>query len=415
MGALGIFPLALAIDQPKRQCANFLTVRIIQKHSAYRRRRSPMELDGLFDLTSSDDEGYRNRGRRSPMGGSSRRRGSYLTNGEIFGNNERRNRNRNRGTTTTSPPKMRGLFGFDSEEVSGSGDDAQTNAPTTEPGQTTDSQTNKPTTNAATTTIAVDTTVIDSTVSDATTGGSTENKKAIIVMLDETGSMQNIGGKAKGRQLVVNKMEKFRQMLQKKVQKDRVENQEITFVTFNTHAKWTSYDSIDQWPRIHLGNYNPGYQTNLFDTMGCVLSEFRSRNPNTDASVYLISDGVHAMNRKMRNKVAYKLDEVNEMVEELRNEGWNFNFYGATDVAGKDELKDHAIDLGFRAAETLVFDFNGKQFGALLKSMLSSITEKDDKKQTQIPKCEECKKGKAGKICRQKRKNQINAGLCVKA
>jgi len=235
------------------------------------------------------------------------------------------------------------------------------------------------------------------------------------------GSMQNIGGKGKGRQLVVNKMEKFRQMLQKKVQKDRVENQEITFVTFNTHAKWTSYDSIDQWPRIHSGNYNPGYQTNLFDTMGCVLSEFKSRNPNTDASVYLISDGVHAMNRKMRNKNAYKLDDVNEMVEELRNEGWNFNFYGATDVAGKDELKAHAIDLGFRAAETLVFDFNGKQFGALLKSMLSSIAGNkkeggnDEEEKKQIPKCEECKKGRAGKTCRKARANKIAAGSCVKA
>merc|ERR1712165_193875 len=117
--ALGIFPLALAIDQPKRQCANFLTVRIIQKHSGYRRRRSPMEFGGLFDPTSGDGSGDSS---------------------------------------------------DDNSWTTAAVSSAQTNPPTTEPGKTTDAQTNKPTTNAATTTIAVDTTTANDGTTDATTG-----------------------------------------------------------------------------------------------------------------------------------------------------------------------------------------------------------------------------------------------------
>merc|ERR1711879_592129 len=79
----------------------------------------------------------------------------------------------------------------------------------------------------------------------------------------------------------------------------------------------------------------------------------------------------------MGHLVAYREGEIKGMVEELRVDGWNFNFYGATTQAKKDELKDQANGLGFRAAETLVFDFDGRQFGALLKSMLKQIVGND--------------------------------------
>merc|ERR1719411_1689909 len=192
--------------------------------------------------------------------------------------------------------------------------------------------------------------------------------------------MQDIGGKGKGRDLVIKKMEMFRNMLNKKVEKDRVHDQPLTFVTFHESASWHSYDSINQWPTISRKNYNPGYQTNLYDSMGCVLSEYSSRHPDQEVSVYLISDGIHQLTRKKQHLVAYEESEVNNIVEELRTEGWNFHFYGATDVNKKEGLKKQAINLGFRAAETRVFDFNGKEFGALLKSILQNMVkgEKDN-------------------------------------
>jgi len=215
-------------------------------------------------------------------------------------------------------------------------------------------------------------------------------------------------------------MEKFRQMLVKKVENDKIIDQKITFITFNERAVWKTYDSIDQWPSITRKNYNPGYQTNLFDTMGCVLSEFKARAAYTDASVYLISDGVHAMQGKKKGREAYQDYEVKEMVEELREDGWHFNFYGATDENRKEALKSQAGNLGFRQAEMKVFDFNKKQFGELLKSMLKTMVKNDNldkepKDNKQIPECDKCQKGRAGKMCRKRRQNQIAAGLCIKA
>merc|ERR1711972_1020681 len=213
------------------------------------------------------------------------------------------------------------------------------------------------------------------TTTDATTEAPQE--KAIIVMLDATGSMKHIGGIYKGQDVVVKKMEMFRNMLNKKIQKDRVNDQPLTFVTFHESATMTSYNSIKEWPSISKRNYNPGYQTNLYDSMGCVLSEYKSKNPGQQVSVYLISDGIHQLGPKKRANVAYEAEEINEMVEDLRGvSNWNFHFYGATTDSKKAELKEEAINLGFRAAEIAVFDFNGKQFGSLLKSMLSTICKR---------------------------------------
>merc|ERR1712154_606187 len=224
----------------------------------------------------------------------------------------------------------RGWFDSDDDDTSGDGDvtdspvvtTAQTQPPTTETTTTraanTDASTvdtDAPTTVAANTndpatdaTSAVNTpepadptepapsqspASTESGTLPPTTVGGENNDKAIIVMLDETGSMQDINGKGRGREIVIRKMNKFRQML-----KNEGNNQPITFITFNEQANWNSYASVDEWPIITEANYNPGYGTNLYDSMGCVLSEYRSRYPNQEVSLYLISDGIHQLGKK---------------------------------------------------------------------------------------------------------------------
>merc|ERR1712173_250282 len=96
-------------------------------------------------------------------------------------------------------------------------------------------------------------------------------------------------------------------------------------------------------------------------------------------------------NGKKKGREAYQDYEVKDMVEELRDDGWHFNFFGATDEAGKNELKSQADDLGFRRAEMKVFDFNGRQFGELLKSLLKTMVKNDkmdEETKEQIPECE---------------------------
>jgi len=418
---LSLLPLALAIENPKRECTGFLTINSSpQKTSRRRYRREPKKHQRFFfgGDSSGDDYGTTMAATteqvttvlvttNDPVDNNST---DYSTNVPVTTNGPKTTEE---VTTTTQGPATTTVPATTTQPP------ATTTVPTTTQGRTTTVQAT--TTQGRTTTEAKTTTNQVSTV-DITEPGTTvpvDSEKAIIVMLDETGSMQSIGGRGKGRGVVLNKMESFRRMLNKKVKNDRLSDQPITFVTFNEKARWNTYESIDQWPALDGNSYNPGYQTNLYDTMGCVLSEYKSRHPNHEASVYLISDGIHQMKRRKAKQVAYKEHEVNTMVEDLRNEGWNFNFYGATDESKKEKLKEHAIDLGFRAAETLVFDFNGKELGALLKTILKTMVkgnqqedEEEDKKS--LPACEKCAKGRAGKMCRIRRKNAINLGHCIK-
>jgi hypothetical protein len=350
--ALGLFPFALAIDQPKRQCANFLKINAPQKQERGRFRRNPQWNWG--GMSSGDD------------------------------------------STTGSPVTS----------------DPTTVVTTTTKADTASTATSAVNTPGPTTPVKAATEPSDTTT-DITVAQ--DENKAIIVMLDATGSMQDIGGKGKGRDLVIRKMEMFRNMLNKKVQKDRVHDQPLTFVTFHESASWQSYDSINQWPTISRKNYNPGYQTNLYDSMGCVLSEYSSRHPDQEVSVYLISDGIHKLGPRKRANVAYQENEINQMVEDLRSRSnWNFHFYGATEDDKKDALKKQAINLGFRAAEIAVFDFNGRQFGSLLKSMLSTMVENGKEgDKAEVPACEKCPRGRAGRVCRVRKQNMIGLGLCV--
>jgi len=419
---LSLLPLALAIENPKRECTGFLTINSSpQKTSRRRYRREPKKHQRFFfgGDSSGDDYG-------TTMAATTEQVTTVLVTTRDPVDNSTDSVSTN-PVTTIGPETTEQVTTTTQSPATTTEQGTTTQKPTTEATTqrpTTEATTQRPTTEATTpkaTTNQVTTTQNPTTV-DITEPGTTvpvDSEKAIIVMLDETGSMQSIGGRGKGRGVVLNKMESFRRMLNKKVKNDRLSDQPITFVTFNEKARWNTYESIDQWPALDGNSYNPGYQTNLYDTMGCVLSEYKSRHPNHEASVYLISDGIHQMKRRKAKQVAYKEHEVNTMVEDLRNEGWNFNFYGATDESKKEKLKEHAIDLGFRAAETLVFDFNGKELGALLKTILKTMVkgnqqedEEEDKKS--LPACEKCAKGRAGKMCRIRRKNAINLGHCIK-
>jgi len=397
----GLLQIALAINQPKRQCTNFLKMKAPQKNSRGRSRRAPQGFLGSF------------------LGGSGDSTDSPVTT-DIGITSE----------PTTYPPQTRDPDDLSTTTFVSIPDPTTTEklttlevqTPTPQPEIKTDSTSDDGTTVAVTSNPNVE---ISTEAGLSTTVPGTVTleppSSAIIVMLDETGSMQDIGGKGKGRNLVIRKMEMFRKMINKKVKNNKMANQEITFVTFNEKATWTNYNSIDQWPIVSRANYNPGYQTNLYDAMGCVLSQYKSNNPNQKVSLYLISDGIHAMSTRKQRNVAYGEGEIEDMVEDLRQEGWDFHFYGATTEDKKDELKQQALGLGFRKAEQLVFDFNGKQFGALLKTMLKTMVENgkeevDQEEDTQsIPICEECPKGRAGFVCRKRRKNNIAFGKCRKA
>jgi len=202
--------------------------------------------------------------------------------------------------------------------------------------------TEKVTTTEQVTTAEPTTTEMPTTIEPCSLEPTTESvnaeDKAILVILDETGSMQDLGGpypkhEKKGRDVAIKKMEKFREHLENSVNNGG-DDYPITFVTFNKAAKWSKYNSIKDWPRITRKDYNPGYATNLFDTLGCVLSKYKSENPNQSVDVYLISDGIHGLSPKSSPAV-YDESTISGMVEDLRDDHWNFHFFGAVSAEHK--------------------------------------------------------------------------------
>ena len=65
------------------------------------------------------------------------------------------------------------------------------------------------------------------------------------------------------------------------------------------------------------------------------------------------------MSRKSSPAV-YDESTISGMVEDLREDHWNFHFFGAVSAEHKPALKRQANRLGFRAAELRVFSFNGQ-------------------------------------------------------
>merc|ERR1712127_549112 len=330
---------------------------------------------------------------------------------------------------------------------------------TTEKGSITIVTTQAATTNPTTTTIAA-TTVLTGMISDdptstsnalttttnpttavATTAVATpavatpeaepesETPPEYVIVLDETGSMQSLGGKRarNGREIVITKFNRFLNLLKKKINDEEIVDGKFTFVTFNRKARFVNFDSLLDMPALTRQSYNPGYGTNLYDTLACLIAKMRSEQPDTDnVKFYVISDGAHKLAGKKdkKFKVGYETEELNEGVTEAREFGWNFNFYGSVnDGAEKDKLKEEVLSMGFRETERKMFDFTGGDMNKLLKSLLGSMSKKGEVKKVECTKpgagclveCKEfkkCQKGKAGKWCRKSRKSAEAQGKC---
>ena len=170
--------------------------------------------------------------------------------------------------------------------------------------------------------------------------------------------------------------------------------------------------------------YNPGFGTNLKDTLACLIAKIRAEKPDTDTvKFYVISDGAHRLAGKKDRKfeIGYETEDLKKGVTEAREFGWDFSFYGAVnDGAEKDKLKSEVLSIGFRETERKMFDFTGGDMNKLLKSLLSSMGSGKKVECSEpgfgcLPECKEfkkCTKGKFGKWCRKGRKSAEAQGKC---
>jgi len=158
---------------------------------------------------------------------------------------------------------------------------------------------------------------------------------------------------------------------------------------------------------ITRANFNPGYNTNLFDTVGCTLSRFAD---DGQAEVFIISDGMHLTT----DNSAYTADEVKEVLEQLRDQkNWQFNFIGAVTGQEEGEVVQNAEDMGFQNREISMFRHNQRGFQqglqVITKSLLGSILDNEDSKEFIFPGGRRPLGGKKGKRKGRKNKGQRRA------
>jgi len=226
------------------------------------------------------------------------------------------------------------------------------------------------------------------------------SERSYLVLLDATGSMQKLGGPGRGRDEVIKTVNKFIRNFKAKVEDDEIPDGPIAFVTFNKQA-WVEYSSIKDMNELTRRDYNPGYATNLYDSMGCSLQKFKTDLPANTQTVYVISDGFH----QWSSRTIFSAPDVNTLVKQYRTDGMSFTFYAMIDYSLKETLRQNVQAMGMRNSEIRTADFQPNSLGNILRSILSK-SSKGGKKQDLKP-CKEvfpCPKGRAGGLCRQERK-----------
>merc|ERR1711976_527011 len=222
------------------------------------------------------------------------------------------------------------------------------------------------------------------------------------ILLDATGSMQKLSGPGRGRDFVISRFNKFLKTLRTQVERGNIEDGKIAVATFNKGAKWSEYNSIKNVADLTKRTYNPGYGTNLYDTIGCALQKFKDESSAATKLVYILTDGNHQV--YPNTVVAHTVDEVADHVNSYRDEeGMQFSFLALINPEDKEPLKKSANQMGIRDSEIRTSDFNGREFTVCAPKKLCG-KKNSSPTADRLPSCDSlkklCKRGKAGKFCR---------------
>lgn len=102
----------------------------------------------------------------------------------------------------------------------------------------------------------------------------------------------------------------------------------LSLVLFNSDHYNLIYDkaTLDRVRRMHHRDYNPTGGTPLYDAIGKTVSEMRdyvASRENAAVMVTIITDGMENSSTK------YHRDDINHLISELKEEGWQFTLIGA--------------------------------------------------------------------------------------
>jgi len=188
-----------------------------------------------------------------------------------------------------------------------------------------------------------------------------------IFLLDHTGSMQPVRNA-----VIKNYNEKF--LPRFKGARDTTKRIKYTFASFNENMVITSYEDLFDAVELDRRSYNPGYNTRLYDSVGCLLDKYSDEN---NVFFYVLSDGKN----NWHEEDIFTAPQVKERVQRMKDEqDWKFEFFGAiSDDTEREELKEDAEAMGWDEAdgEITFFERNEKSlksgFGKIRRKMVKSL------------------------------------------
>jgi len=186
-----------------------------------------------------------------------------------------------------------------------------------------------------------------------------DDREHIIMFIDETGSM------IVHRQELI---EQYNEFLTN--QQSRNADRRFTVIFFNTQFSIFEYSKISDAPLLTdnrwdegMTVYNPGYNSHIFNTLGCVLHHLQGEAADSAESceaknrVILFSNGQNLN----KNEDIYSRSEVHDIISGLRDGvdsahcDWRFNFVGmARDDESGAGLFYWANGIGFNDDEITV-------------------------------------------------------------
>jgi len=143
----------------------------------------------------------------------------------------------------------------------------------------------------------------------------TDNTPRIIIVLDETGSMQ-------GSKPVT--ISSYNEWLDSNRSKD--ENEEnfprFTLVRFNVVSELEEHESVETAPKLTNENYNPSNCTALYDAIGKSINSYKDEKNNI---MVILTDGEENSSR------FFDRHEVKQLLETYTEKnGWIFHYLGAS-------------------------------------------------------------------------------------
>ena len=159
-----------------------------------------------------------------------------------------------------------------------------------------------------------------SSVTKASSSSSSKERSRVIIILDETGSMQP------NKKSTISSYNKFLKS-QQKLRKEEINYPKFTLVKFAINATFVESKSIKKVRPLKSKKYNPSGKTALYDAIGDTLDKYWNEHFNT---CVIMTDG-----QENSSKIFNRTDIFKMVQKYTKEKYWEFTYLGANQDSPK--------------------------------------------------------------------------------